>query len=68
MSASNVSVMAAPLFDPGMARVSLDVPPGLTIDEIVTRALPHARPASGLLRVILVNERCLLYTSPSPRD
>lgn len=57
MTASNVSVMAAPLFDPGMARVSLDVPPGLTIDEIVTRALPHARPASGLLRVILVNDR-----------
>jgi len=57
MSASNVSVMAAPLFDPGMARVSLDVPPGLTIDEIVTQALPHARPASGLLRVILVNDR-----------
>lgn len=57
MSASNVSVMAAPLFDPGMARVSLDVPPGLTIDEIVTLALPHARPVSGLLRVILVNDR-----------
>tara|TARA_R110002049_G_scaffold73362_3_gene189789 strand:+ start:22266 stop:25559 length:3294 start_codon:yes stop_codon:yes gene_type:complete len=57
MTSSNVSVMAAPLFDPGMARVSLDVPPGLTIDEIVTRVLPHARPASGLLRVILVNDR-----------
>ncbi|MBT9370267.1 phage tail protein [Rhizobium sp. CSW-27] len=37
-----VPVLAAPLIDPGARRVELDLPAGLTIAEIIQRALPKA--------------------------
>ncbi|MFB2595106.1 hypothetical protein ACEYYB_09660 [Paracoccus sp. p4-l81] len=48
-------VLAAPLFDPGSGRIALDVPEGLTVSQIIARALPQV-PATdqGQLRVALV--------------
>ncbi|TKD17964.1 phage tail protein, partial [Rhodobacter capsulatus] len=53
-----IHVLAAPQFDPGRGRITLDVPHGLTVTEIVTRALPAATEADlARARVALVTER-----------
>lgn len=36
----SLSVLAAPLFDPGAGRIELELPPGLTVAEIVGLSLP----------------------------
>ncbi len=53
-----IHVLAAPQFDPGCGRVAIDVPHGLTVAEIVARALPAASEADlARARVALVTER-----------
>lgn len=53
-----IHVLSAPQFDPGLGRVMLDVPHGLTVAEIVARALPAATEAElGRIRVALVTDR-----------
>ena len=53
-----IHVLAAPQFDPGRGRITLDVPHGLTVAEIVARALPAATEADlARARVALVTER-----------
>ncbi|AFK66557.1 hypothetical protein RHZG_00051 [Rhodobacter phage RcNL1] len=53
-----IHVLAAPQFDPGRGRITLDVPHGLTLAEIVARALPAATEADlARARVALVTER-----------
>ncbi len=53
-----VPVLAAPLIDPGSARVDFEVPQGTTIADIVAQALPDA--SAGMLarcRVTLVSDK-----------
>jgi len=50
-------VIAAPLFDPGSARIDFELPMGLTVAEIVATTLPAALNGELPLRVTLVNER-----------
>lgn len=51
----NIPVLAMPMFDPGMGRVDLELPTGLTISEIVGLALPNIAPADmNHVRVVLV--------------
>jgi len=52
-----IHVLAAPQFDPGAGRIALDVPHGLTVEEIVARALPMASEADRTrMRVALVTD------------
>ncbi|WP_444464237.1 host specificity factor TipJ family phage tail protein [Rhodobacter capsulatus] len=52
-----IHVLAAPQFDPGRGRITLDVPHGLTVAEIVARALPLATEADLCrTRVALVTD------------
>lgn len=52
-----IHVLAAPHFDPGARRVSIDMAEGATVAEIVARALPMAREAElARTRVALVTE------------
>ena len=39
---SNISVLAAPMMDPGVGRIEMDMPTGMTVGEIVASALPGA--------------------------
>lgn len=49
-------VLAAPMFDPGMARVDVELPAGLTVAQIIDIALPDLpAEARTRLRVALVN-------------
>ncbi|APX21317.1 hypothetical protein [Salipiger profundus] len=51
-------VLAAPLFDPGLAREEIEMPEGLTLAQIVAEALPGIAPADRAhVRVTLVSER-----------
>ena len=52
MPSDHIPVLAAPQFDPGAGRIAMDFPPGLTLAEIVTAALPSF-PATDLGRVRL---------------
>lgn len=53
-----IHVLAAPQFGPSRGRITLDVPHGLTVAEIVARALPAASEADlARARVALVTER-----------
>jgi hypothetical protein len=58
MSGKNtVPVLAAPLIDPGMGRIDLELPHGLTLTEIVKATLPHANAHDiSHLRVVLVSK------------
>jgi hypothetical protein len=52
-----IPVLAAPLIDPGQARVELSVPVGLYLDQIVALALPQLLPADyDKCRVVLVTK------------
>ncbi len=51
-----VPVLAAPLMDPERMRITLEVPAGLTVAEIVRIALPGAGVGPGQLRVTLVSD------------
>lgn len=60
------AVLAAPLFDPGSARVQLDLPEGLTVAQIVARALPvRASAERGQLRVALVTADAATVVYPA---
>ena len=52
-----IPVLAAPLIDPGSARIDVELPMGLTIAEIVATTLPEAVGENLPIRVVLVNER-----------
>lgn len=53
-----VPVLAAPALDPGMLRISLELPAGLTIAEILTSAMPDLSPDDlARARVVLVSPR-----------
>jgi predicted phage tail protein len=55
-SAGTIPVLAAPLLDPAMGRVDLELPEGLTVLEIVHAALPRASARDlAHLRVTLVS-------------
>ena len=56
MTGSTLSVLSAPLLDPGMARQRLNVPFGLSVAEVVARVAPRRQPAAGHLRVLLSTE------------
>ncbi|MBZ4022204.1 phage tail protein [Rhodobacter sp. TJ_12] len=52
-----IHVLAAPQFDPGTGRRAFEVPQGLTVAEIVAKALPMARDADlARTRVALVTD------------
>lgn len=52
---TGIHVLAAPLLDPGCARVDVTLPAGLTIADILATALPGTPPADRL-RVLLVTD------------
>ncbi|MGR3476631.1 MAG: host specificity protein J [Sulfitobacter sp.] len=54
MTTSNLTVLSAPLLDPGMARARLEIPQGLTVAAIVAAALPGRATDLAHLRVVLV--------------
>lgn len=54
MTASNLTVLSAPLLDPAMARARLELPQGLTVAAIVAAALPGRAADLAHLRVVLV--------------
>ncbi|SCB18566.1 TipJ family phage tail tip protein [Rhizobium lusitanum] len=57
-SKTTIPVLTAPFFDPGSARVDLDLPTGLSIAQIVALALPHAsEPDLAHARIVLVSDR-----------
>ncbi|MES0879706.1 TipJ family phage tail tip protein [Roseibium sp. SCP14] len=51
-----VPVLAAPLFDPGEGRISIELPCGLTLADIVATALPAAVNEDLPIRVVLVTD------------
>jgi hypothetical protein len=52
-----IPVLAAPLFDPGCARIEMTVPAGMTLAGIVATALPDLLPADySQCRVVLVTK------------
>ncbi|MDF3420144.1 phage tail protein [Sulfitobacter sp. KE29] len=54
MTGSNLTVLSAPLLDPGMGRARLEMPQGLTVAAIVAAALPGHATDLAHLRVVLV--------------
>ncbi|MEO0955798.1 MAG: host specificity factor TipJ family phage tail protein [Pseudomonadota bacterium] len=52
-----VPVIAAPLFDPGVGRIDLTLPQGLSLAEIVATALPEAVGEDLPIRVALVTDK-----------
>lgn len=57
-SKTTIPVLAAPFFDPGTARVDLELPTGVSVAQIVAMALPHAiEPDLAHARVVLVSDR-----------
>lgn len=53
---TGIAVLAASAIDPGQNRITLSLPPGMTLAEIVEAALPGASPAvRARARVALVN-------------
>ncbi|HBU15724.1 MAG: phage tail protein [Rhodobacteraceae bacterium GWE1_64_9] len=55
---SQMRVIAAPLLDPGLGRVDMELPVGLTVAEVVAAALPGMAEADhAQLRVSLVDDR-----------
>jgi hypothetical protein len=60
-----IPVLAAPLLDPGSARITMELPSGLTIAEIVNLALPRATVQDlAHARVALVTERGSVIVAP----
>ena len=57
MSHLTVPVIAAPLMDPERMRITLEVPAGLTVAQIVQLALPGAGVGPDQLRVTLVSDQ-----------
>ncbi len=57
MTASKLPVILAPVLDPSVARVSINVHCGLTITPIVARVAPNQQPSAGHLRVMLTNDQ-----------
>lgn len=68
MSRSIVPVIAAPLFDPEQARISIEVPEGLTVAQIVQIALPGIGIAPQGLRVTLVSVKGVAVIAPDLWD
>lgn len=63
---TGVPVLAAPVFDPGGARIELTLPEGLTVFEIVAQALPGATGADlARTRVSLVTDRGTAIITPA---
>lgn len=61
-----IPVLAAPQFDPGAGRLSMELPEGLTLAEIVAAALPAASAADlHRVRVALVSPRGASIIDPA---
>lgn len=52
-----IPVTAAPMIDPGKGRISVSLPQGMTIAEIVDYVLPDRAVAREYIRVALVTKR-----------
>lgn len=64
MTHSALSVISAPLLDPGTARLRFDVPCGSSIADIVARAFPHGAADFDNLRVFLVTNEGSALVDP----
>lgn len=66
MTGADISVLAAPQFDAGAGRVELTLPQGLTLAEMVRRALPGANDANlRRMRVALVGDGGMSIIQPA---
>ncbi|MBR9840511.1 MAG: phage tail protein, partial [Rhodobacteraceae bacterium] len=58
-------ILSAPLFDPGLAREEIELPEGLTLEQIVTHTLPGLAPADrAFVRVTLVSDQGVAVITP----
>ena len=63
---SDIPVLAAPLFDPGLGRIEIKVPPGLTIMDIINLVLPGIEQFTrNRLRVLLVTDIAAWVMEPT---
>ena len=65
MSTDLISVLAAPLAEPGAGRIDMEVPAGLTIEAIIARALPGGDAEVLHLRVTLSTDRGFVVVEPA---
>jgi len=58
-------ILSAPLFDPGLAREEIELPEGLTLEQIVTHTLPGLAPGDrAFVRVTLVSDQGVALITP----